>query len=86
MLLRALITICYEELYTVVTGIVLFHHIIKEVVHDCFIQLFMNNKPVNSCRPLGFLQTYFYINIFSPTESISFNFLYFILLYLSYHI
>lgn len=29
--------LCYEELYTVVTGIVLFHHIIKEVVHDCFI-------------------------------------------------
>lgn len=57
MLLWALVTICYEELYTVVTGTVLFHHIIKEVVHDCFIQLCMNHKPViplaghwDSCR------------------------------------
>lgn len=57
MLLWAPITIFYEELYTVVTGIVLFHHIIKEVVHDCFIQLFMNKNPVitlaghrDSCR------------------------------------
>lgn len=53
----ALITFCSEELYAVVTGIVLFRHIIKEVVHDCFIQLLMNNKPViplvdhwDSCR------------------------------------
>lgn len=60
MLLWVLITICYEELYTVVTGIVLFHHIIKVVVHDCFIQLFMNNKPViplaghwDSCRHIS---------------------------------
>lgn len=37
-----------------------------------------------SCRPLGFLQTYLYISIFSPTESVSFSFLQFILLYLSY--
>lgn len=69
MLLWALITICYEELYTVVTGIILFHQIIKEVVHDYFTQLFMNNKPAkplvghwDSCRRI-------YIKIFLAQQN-----------------